>query len=100
MSEFGEFSIGDRSMTFETYEVNQELLAALLGDPTPPPASLTVKTRGKRYWWKPWRRRPDRIGYFPAATFDPHLTESGEMGFTARLAGSPPENPGTPHHSE
>lgn len=73
MSEFGEFSIGDRSMTFETYEVNQELLAALLGDPTPSPASLTVKARGKRYWWKPWRRRPDRIWYFPAATFDPHL---------------------------
>lgn len=33
------------------------------------PASVgTEYTQGE-----PWRRRPDRIWYFPAATFDPHL---------------------------
>lgn len=39
--------------------------ASPFGFPTQPDVPLTIRIRGKRIWWKPWKRRPDTTHYFP-----------------------------------
>lgn len=30
---------------------------------------MEIRIQGKRIWWKPWRRRPDKVYHFPNVTF-------------------------------
>jgi hypothetical protein len=48
-------------------ELNWEAIGFLAPEPEPEPVrSLDVVIKGKRIWWKPWRRRPDKSWHFPA----------------------------------
>lgn len=65
----GEFTIRDRSLTFDVWQVNPDSIDVFAGKAVP--SELTVKVRGKRYWWKPWKRRPDKQWYFPSVEIRP-----------------------------
>ena len=62
---FGELTLGE--MKFDFPAVRQ-----LLGIPEQlPTRSIALQIPGKRYWWKPWRRRPGRTLHFNAVAVWP-----------------------------
>lgn len=65
---FGDAKVGEITFDLKSFDLGQFSATAdtSVGSPTSRPLIVTVP--GKRYWWKPWRRRPDRVFHFPNAT--------------------------------
>ncbi len=57
-------------LTFDLEDFSAESLFKAIGiEPDAPPKPMEIRIQGKRIWWKPWRRRPDKVYHFPNVTF-------------------------------
>lgn len=69
---FGERKIRDTRIDFPATKMDPETAKLMFGGPVrQPTSSVTVEIPGKRYWWKPWRRRPGRTLHFNAVAVWP-----------------------------
>jgi hypothetical protein len=72
-------SISELSFELESYQNN---LLNLFGLEESFPREVKVIIKGKRIWWKPWKRRPDKEYYFPKVD----VTTNNGIDYTLKIS--------------
>ena len=72
----------DSSINVPELSFELETFDFLIPQPEPESRELKIIIRGKRIWWKPWRRRPDKEYYFPKVD----VTTTNGVDYTFKIS--------------